>query len=93
MCFSKDYDRIRRNSDGQKFYGFDDDDGKTDWYDGDGFLDCVTDTPTEDEEEYSSWSPGLCPYCNGTGYDPLDGGQCERCAGTGEIAANVDDDD
>lgn len=26
-----------------------------------------------------------CPDCNGTGYDPWDGGQCERCAGTGMI--------
>lgn len=27
-----------------------------------------------------------CPDCNGTGYDPYDGGQCERCAGTGTIS-------
>lgn len=26
-----------------------------------------------------------CPECGGTGYDPLDGGQCDRCDGTGEI--------
>lgn len=26
-----------------------------------------------------------CPDCNGTGYDPLDGGQCDRCNGTGVI--------
>lgn len=25
-----------------------------------------------------------CPYCRGTGYAP-DGGQCDECAGTGEI--------
>ena len=27
-----------------------------------------------------------CPDCRGTGYDPWDGGQCERCAGTGTIS-------
>lgn len=84
MSFSRDYDRIRRNSDGQKFYGFDDDDGKTDWYDDDGFLDSVTDTPSSDDEEMG-WSPGMCPNCDGTGYDPLDGGQCDRCDGIGQI--------
>jgi uncharacterized phage protein len=26
-----------------------------------------------------------CPACRGTGYDPLDGGQCDRCNGTGVI--------
>ena len=26
-----------------------------------------------------------CPDCKGTGYDFGDGGQCERCGGTGEI--------
>lgn len=26
-----------------------------------------------------------CPDCNGTGYDSLDGGQCDRCNGTGVI--------
>lgn len=26
-----------------------------------------------------------CPECHGTGYDPLDGGQCDRCNGTGEV--------
>ena len=25
-----------------------------------------------------------CPDCNGTGYDFGDGGQCDRCGGTGE---------
>ena len=24
-----------------------------------------------------------CMYCNGTGHDPLDGGQCDECNGTG----------
>lgn len=27
----------------------------------------------------------ICPECGGTGYDPLDGGQCDRCNGEGEI--------
>lgn len=26
-----------------------------------------------------------CPECGGTGYDPLDGGQCDRCNGTGVV--------
>jgi DnaJ-class molecular chaperone len=26
-----------------------------------------------------------CPDCNGTGIDFGDGGQCQRCDGTGEI--------
>ena len=26
-----------------------------------------------------------CPDCNGTGYDPYDGGQCDRCSGTGTV--------
>lgn len=30
----------------------------------------------------------VCPDCHGTGYDPLDGGQCERCAGTGMVDKN-----
>ncbi len=29
--------------------------------------------------------PRDCPDCGGTGYDPLDGGQCDRCNGTGEV--------
>lgn len=32
-----------------------------------------------------------CPDCGGTGYDPLDGGQCDRCNGTGEIEVEEDD--
>lgn len=28
-----------------------------------------------------------CPNCDGTGYNFLDGGQCDRCDGTGEIKA------
>lgn len=33
-----------------------------------------------------------CPTCSGTGYDPLDGGQCEDCSGTGNICENCDFD-
>lgn len=44
--FGKTPDRIDRNeSDGQTFYGFDHDDGTTDWYMRDGTLDSVTETP------------------------------------------------
>lgn len=28
-----------------------------------------------------------CPDCNGTGWDFSDGGQCDRCDGTGEVGA------
>jgi hypothetical protein len=46
-----DYDRIEVNeSDGQTFYGYDDDDGETDWYTEDGTLDSSTPTPSDDEE-------------------------------------------
>lgn len=45
----KDYDRIDVNeSDGQKFYGYDGDDGKTTWYSENGWLDSITDTPSDD---------------------------------------------
>ena len=47
----RDYDRVDRNeSDGAKFYGYDRDDGKTEWYDERGDLDCITDTPDYDDE-------------------------------------------
>ena len=48
-----DYDRTWTNnySDGKTFYGYDDEDGNTAWYDEDGNLDCVTATPTEDEQD------------------------------------------
>ena len=46
----RNYDRYERNeSDGKCFYGYDRDDGKTDWYDEDNRLDCVTET-LDDEE-------------------------------------------
>ena len=44
------YDRIDRNeSDGNIFYGYDDDDGTTTWYDSDNNLDSITDTPDDDD--------------------------------------------
>ncbi len=48
----KGYDRIDKNeSDGQIFYGYDDKErGTTDWYTVDGFLDCTTPTPTDEDD-------------------------------------------
>ena len=40
-------DRTSDNEDGSRFYGFDDDNGKTVWYDEDGNCDCMTDTPND----------------------------------------------
>lgn len=49
---SRDYDRYERNeSDGMEFYGYDRDDGKTEWYDDSGHLDCITETPDDE----NSW--------------------------------------
>ncbi|WCF11557.1 hypothetical protein NDS46_31870 (plasmid) [Paenibacillus thiaminolyticus] len=46
----KDYDRTTQNeSDGQTFYGYDNDDGTTDWYTEDGISDSRTYTPSDDE--------------------------------------------
>jgi DnaJ-class molecular chaperone len=28
-----------------------------------------------------------CPECGGSGYDPIDAGQCTKCLGVGEIPA------
>lgn len=52
MCnIDFEYDRTWKNDDGQTFYGVDDEDtGTTEWYDGSGGLDSVTDTPSEDEQ-------------------------------------------
>ena len=48
--FDKDPDWISTNeSDGQVFFGYDDGDGHTDWYDSNGDLDCRTETPSEDD--------------------------------------------
>lgn len=47
------YDRIDINeSDGMKFYGYDREDGSTDWYDEHGILDSVTDTPSDYEKDW-----------------------------------------
>jgi hypothetical protein len=47
-----DADRTYQNeSDGQKFYGYDDkEDGTTTWYTEDGHLDSMTRTPSDDDE-------------------------------------------
>ena len=40
------YDRVEKNeNDGQIFYGYDNEDGTTDWYSEDNTLDCTTKTP------------------------------------------------
>ena len=51
--FHREPDRTWRNndSDGQTFYGFDDGEGYTDWYDRYGNLDTSTTTPTEEEQD------------------------------------------
>jgi hypothetical protein len=51
MMDPNDYDRTTENeSDGQTFYGYDDEEaGTTDWYTEDGILDSTTDTPSDDE--------------------------------------------
>ena len=36
-------------SDGQHFYGYDNDDGTTTWYGEDGHCDSTTDTPDDDD--------------------------------------------
>lgn len=44
-----DHDRIYTNeSDGQKFYGYDN--GTTDWYTEDGTLYSYTETPSDDDD-------------------------------------------
>lgn len=46
----QDYDRTTRNeSDGQVFYGYDSNDGTTDWYTEDDVLDTSTRTPSDDD--------------------------------------------
>ena len=46
------YDRTRRNNmtDGQIFYGVDNDEGDTDWYNESGDYEGTTRTPTDDEQ-------------------------------------------
>ena len=42
-------------TDGEKFYGYDDGEGRTAWYDSDGNLDALTDTPSDnDTNDYLS---------------------------------------
>ena len=36
-------------TDGAKFYGYDDGEGRTAWYDKDGNLDSLTDTPSDSD--------------------------------------------
>lgn len=46
----KNYDRIDVNdSDGQVFYGYDNGDGTTAWYDKDNNIDCITETPYDED--------------------------------------------
>lgn len=52
--FDRTPDRIDINeSDGKRFYGFDDDNGdgtrSTTWYDERGDVDCITDVPEDDD--------------------------------------------
>lgn len=53
MSSSNKADRTWRNNDtdGNTYYGYDDGDGKTTWYDKDGNLDSITDTPSDFEQE------------------------------------------
>ena len=45
-------DRTERNqSDGQVFYGFDNEDGTTDWYDKRGSMDSTTKTPHDEDDD------------------------------------------
>ena len=45
-----DCDRETTNDDGHVFYGYDNDDGTTTWYDEDGHCDSTTDTPSDDDD-------------------------------------------
>ena len=40
------------DSDGMTFYGYDNDDGSTTWYDEDGNLDCDTYGAWDDDDEW-----------------------------------------
>lgn len=47
-----DWDRTKTNdSDGQTFYGSDNDDGTTTWYDEDGHCDSTTSTPCDEDDD------------------------------------------
>lgn len=86
-AFPYSHDRTWREEDGVLHYGIDREDGTTDWYEEDGTPAGTTSTPSEyeqDENDYRNTGYDFkCPYCRGTGYDPLDGGQCEYCGGLG----------
>ena len=43
-----DYDRVEVNDDGSKFYGYDDGEGRTVYYDEYGNCDCSLPTPDDD---------------------------------------------
>ena len=45
------FDRIWRNDDGSEFFGQDDENGKTTWYDSEGNLDSISDTPSDWDQE------------------------------------------
>ena len=48
--FWNDPDWMSTNeTDGEKFYGYDDGEGRTAWYDSDGNLDSLTNTPSDDD--------------------------------------------
>lgn len=51
--FDNSPDRTWRNndSDGETFYGYDRDDGKTAWYNSRNELDSITDTPDDWEQD------------------------------------------
>ena len=54
--FDDDPDWVSTNeSDDEMYYGYDDGDGNTDWYDSDGNLDSSTGTPLDDDcDDYLS---------------------------------------
>ncbi len=55
----KEYDRTWTNStDGQQFWGIDNGDGTTSWYDRNGDYDSDSDTPTDWEQDENDWNYG-----------------------------------
>lgn len=58
MAVDFDYDRTSTNANGTVFYGVDNGDGTTSWYDKDGCYDSDTRTPTDWEQEMEdNWNP------------------------------------
>lgn len=43
----------RNGSDGELFYGYNDGEGRTAWYDEDGNLDSCSDSPSDDDSSYN----------------------------------------